>query len=98
MAQVGEPPEKPSYNVHESERDVTPPPSPTQKPRHFWEKLGIYNIAVLVLGTIAIAIALAALFFIWGASTHARHRSFSVRWYNIVTGAGESELSLYRLS
>jgi uncharacterized membrane protein YdcZ (DUF606 family) len=86
MAQVGEPSEKPSYNVHESERDVTPPPSPTQKPRHFWEKLGIYNIAVLVLGTIAIAIALAALFFIWGASTHARHRSFSLRWYNIVTG------------
>jgi hypothetical protein len=84
MAQVGGPSEKLPYNIHESERDVTPPPPPTQKPRRFWEKLGIYNIAVLVLGTIAIAIALAFLFFIWGASTHARRRSFSQLWYDIV--------------
>lgn len=85
MAQVDQYTEKLVPNVHETERNVTPPPPPTmQKPRRFWEKLGIYNVAVLVLGTVAVAIALAFLFFIWGASTHGRQRSFPELWFSIV--------------
>jgi hypothetical protein len=84
MDQTGGYPEKLPRVVQEPVRDVTPPPT-TQKPRRFWEKLGFYNIAVLFLGTIAILIALAFLFFIWGASTYARHRSFSQLWYTIIT-------------
>jgi hypothetical protein len=74
--------------VLESARDATPPPPPppmtTPRRRRFWEKLGVYNIAVLFLGTIAIGIALAILMFIWGAASYARHRSFSQLWYDIV--------------
>ncbi|KAF2832477.1 hypothetical protein CC86DRAFT_401244 [Ophiobolus disseminans] len=77
--------EKPPHEVEKTERDVTPPPTPMPKPRRFWEKLGIYNIAVLALGTVAIALALAFLLFIWGASTTARISGVFPRlWFLIV--------------
>lgn len=84
MAQTGEYDEKLPHSIHETERDATPLSTPIQKPRRFWEKLGIYNIAVLVIGTVAICIALSFLLFIWGASTHARQRTFPQLWYGIV--------------
>ncbi|KAH7412271.1 hypothetical protein DE146DRAFT_274512 [Phaeosphaeria sp. MPI-PUGE-AT-0046c] len=85
MAQVDQYSEKLVPNVHETERNVAPSPPPTmQKPRRFWEKLGLYNMAVLLLGTVAVAIALAFLFFIWGAATHGRQRSFPALWFSIV--------------
>jgi hypothetical protein len=84
MNQTGDYPKKLPRVTQEPERDATPLPTMPQRPRRFWEKLGFYNIAVLFLGTIAILIALAFLFFIWGAATHARHRAFSLLWYDIV--------------
>ncbi|OAL02176.1 hypothetical protein IQ06DRAFT_292895 [Phaeosphaeriaceae sp. SRC1lsM3a] len=84
MAQVDQYAEKLVPNVHETGRDVAPTPPPTlQKPRRFWEKLGLYNMAVLLLGTVAVGIALAFLFFIWGAATHSQ-RSFPELWSSIV--------------
>lgn len=85
MAQMAGYAEKSTYTtIHESERDATASPVPMQKPRRFWEKLGIYNIAVLFLGTVAVAVALAFLFFIWGAATHGRQSSFPELWFSIV--------------
>ncbi|KAH7082634.1 hypothetical protein BKA63DRAFT_501356 [Paraphoma chrysanthemicola] len=82
MASAGYP-EKLESDVHETERNDTPPP-PIQKPRHFWEKLGAYNLAVLTLGTIAIALALGFLAFLWGSAAHARHfGTFPEVWYEI---------------
>ncbi|KAF2027357.1 hypothetical protein EK21DRAFT_72099 [Setomelanomma holmii] len=83
MASAGYP-EKLDGNVHETERKDTPPPSSIQKPRHFWEKLGFYNLAVLILGTAAVALALAFLCFLWGAATQARHGGpFPELWFKI---------------
>jgi hypothetical protein len=84
MNHTGGYPEKLPCVTQEPERDATLPPTMPQRPRRFWEKLGFYNIFVLFLGTIAILIALGFLFFIWGAATHARHRAFSLLWYDIV--------------
>jgi hypothetical protein len=85
MAQAGYD-EKLTSDVHESERNDTPspPPPPTQKPRNFWEKLGFYNLAVLTLGTIAIALAIGFLCFLWGSAAHARHfGTFPELWFMI---------------
>ncbi|KAH7093671.1 hypothetical protein FB567DRAFT_610247 [Paraphoma chrysanthemicola] len=84
MASAGYP-EKLASDVHETERDDTPTP-PVQKPRHFWEKLGVYNLSVLTLGTIAIALALGFLAFLWGSAAHARHfGTFPEVWYEIAS-------------
>jgi hypothetical protein len=77
-------PEKHCHTIYESERSATRSPTPMQKPRRFWEKLGICNIAVLSIGTIAIIVALIVLYLIWGAVTYARYHSFPLRWYKII--------------
>jgi hypothetical protein len=83
MAQLGYTEKLPPF-VQETEQDAAVPATLTQKPRRFWDKLGFYNIAVLFFGTIAIFLALAFLFFIWGASTHGRQSSFPELWHAIV--------------
>jgi hypothetical protein len=84
MDQSRRDPEKYFHTIHECERNATPSPPPMQKPRRFWEKLGIYNIAVLFIGTVAIVVALLLLYLIWGAVTYARSYSFPVRWYKVI--------------
>jgi hypothetical protein len=84
MDQSRRDPEKYFHTIHECERNATPSPPPMQKPRRFWEKLGIYNIAVLFIGTVAIVVALLLLYLIWGAVTYARSYSFPLRWYKVI--------------
>jgi hypothetical protein len=80
-----EDPEKLPINVQESEQNVTPLPAPMQGPRHSWEKLGLYNLVVLGVGTAAIFLGLAMLLFLWGSSTYALHRGgLPHLWYWIV--------------
>jgi hypothetical protein len=84
MAHSGDP-EKLPINVQESEQNVTPPPASMQVPRHSWEKLGLYNLVVLGVGTVAIFLGLGMLFFLWGSSTYAIHRGgLPHLWYHIV--------------
>jgi hypothetical protein len=84
MSQPGQHDEKLPHVAQELGRDITPSPAVLHKPRRYWEKLGIYNIVVLFLGTIAVATTLLFLFFIWGTATRARQVSFPQLWYGIV--------------
>ncbi|KAH7355676.1 hypothetical protein BKA66DRAFT_613341 [Pyrenochaeta sp. MPI-SDFR-AT-0127] len=58
----------PNASVEQTERDASPLPAPLHKKRSAWEKLGAYNIAVLVIGTATILLAVGFLTFIWVVS------------------------------
>jgi hypothetical protein len=47
------------------DRDESPSPGPSSKQRTLKEKLGLYNIFVLTLGTLAVSLAVAFLGFVW---------------------------------
>lgn len=55
----------PYASVQQQDRDASPPPTLVAKRRTLKDKLGLYNIAVLSLGTVAILLAIAFLAFVW---------------------------------
>lgn len=55
----------PYESVQQVEHDGSPMSPPVQKRRTNWEKLGAYNIWVVVIGTIVILLSIAFLAFVW---------------------------------
>ncbi|KAL6710523.1 hypothetical protein ACN47E_008571 [Coniothyrium glycines] len=58
-------PKTPYESVQPKDRDDSPSPVLAPKQRTLTEKLGTYNIVVLLLGTVAILLAVAFLAFVW---------------------------------
>lgn len=84
MAQIIEH-EKLNHTVHQTEQDDLDRATQAEKKRRFWEKLSLYNIGVLIIGSVAIGLALAILIFIWyGASTVRRSGYAPSLWRTIV--------------
>ncbi|KAF2133450.1 hypothetical protein P153DRAFT_381879 [Dothidotthia symphoricarpi CBS 119687] len=80
---------KTHYNVQQSEQssasDTRPPPT---HGRGLWDKLGWYNIGVLVFGTIATLLAVAFLGLLWAGSRDAMQGGAAPPvWYHIVERA-----------
>ncbi|OAL47395.1 hypothetical protein IQ07DRAFT_115170 [Pyrenochaeta sp. DS3sAY3a] len=86
MAELRDPEKYPYASVEQTDREVPPPTAEAYKKRQFWEKLSIYNIGVLVIGTGVIFVALAFLAFFWICSHRAIDgKSFTRVWWAIVT-------------
>lgn len=67
--------------VQQTEQDTLTPPIPLQKKRSSWEKLGAYNIAVLIAGTVVILLAVGFLTFIWVVSINGtQHGELPALW------------------
>ncbi|OAL49745.1 hypothetical protein IQ07DRAFT_644885 [Pyrenochaeta sp. DS3sAY3a] len=85
---------KPYQSVQQHEPNApsqsSPPP---HRGRPFWEKLGLYNIGIIVLGTIAIAVAVGFLAFLWaGAATAIQNGNPVQLWHDIVDRAWATRL------
>lgn len=55
----------PYASVRQVEQDASTEPQPAEKRRTKWEKLGVYNFWVLIIGTIIILLSVAFLAFVW---------------------------------
>ncbi|KAF2125974.1 hypothetical protein P153DRAFT_399452 [Dothidotthia symphoricarpi CBS 119687] len=83
--------EKTYYSVQQTEPDaaepdVAQPATRVEKTRRFWEKLSVYNVGILIGGTVAIALALAILLFLWGGATTARQSGLTPRFWRQIAG------------
>ncbi|KAL1594903.1 hypothetical protein SLS59_008453 [Nothophoma quercina] len=58
----------PYVSIQPQDRDDTPPPVLAPKQRTLKDKLGLYNIFVLSLGTVAILLAVGFLVFVWAVA------------------------------
>ncbi|KAH7088979.1 hypothetical protein FB567DRAFT_522731 [Paraphoma chrysanthemicola] len=67
-------------NDHES--SLTPPPTPKQRTK--FEKLGLYNVSVLIIGTLVIFMAMGFLGFVWIVSVTTSTEGIPYLWYLIV--------------
>lgn len=87
MAEPRDPEKCPVYaSVQQTDQDVPSTSTEAYKERRFWEKLSLYNIGVLIIGTGIIFVALAFLAFFWISSHHAIDgKSFTTLWWAIVT-------------
>lgn len=78
--------EKRYLSVQQSDQDAEQPVPPhKERKRQFHEKMSLYNIGLLLIGTIAIALALAFLLFVWiGATTAIQRDHAPALWYTIL--------------
>jgi hypothetical protein len=75
----------PYETIRQFEQDCSQAPVPEQKRRTKWEKLGAYNLWVLIIGTIFILISIAFLAFVWiVAMNQSRTTHLPRLWMDIV--------------
>jgi hypothetical protein len=75
----------PYESIHQVEQDGSQIPAPAQKKRTKWEKLGAYNIWVLIIGTLFILLSVAFLAFVWAvAMKQSRTPHLPGLWIDIV--------------
>jgi hypothetical protein len=78
---------KPYHNVRQADGPAPLPIEslPIRHERHFWKKLGIYNIWMVIVGSCAILAAIAFLAFVWAGADQAIHGlDPPPLWYSII--------------
>lgn len=77
-------------SIELNERNVQSPPPVVHRPRHFWEKLGWYNLTVLGLGSSIILLTIAFLSFFWIVSlkSPALDPQFYPKFWKDIVSAG----------
>lgn len=83
----------PNTSIRQEDQDRSQPPCFTPRSRTLRDKLGLYNIVVLSLGTVAILLAVAFLAFIWTVANNiTTGGDFPVLWRLIVEARWASQV------
>jgi hypothetical protein len=70
--------------VEQNERESSPTSPPAPRTRTKWEKVGRYNVSVLIIGTLVILMSISFLGFVWIVSITASPEKIPTFWYLIV--------------